>query len=116
LLGLTLDKIAKSVEEFEGLPGRLEKIEKDGRIFFIDFAHTPKALESVLEYLSSIKKDGRLILVFGAPGNRDPFKRPIMGQIADKYADIIVLTDDDPSKENRYDIISQIRKGISRKE
>jgi UDP-N-acetylmuramoyl-L-alanyl-D-glutamate--2,6-diaminopimelate ligase len=51
-----------------------------------------------------------LILVFGAPGNRDPFKRPLMGKVADKFADVIILTDDDPATENRYDIIAQVRK------
>ena len=116
LLWIDLDKIKKSIESFEGLSWRLEKIEKEGVIYFVDFAHTPKALESVLEYLSSVKENWRLILVFGAPGNRDPFKRPLMGKVADKFADVIILTDDDPATENRYDIIAQVRKWIDRLE
>ncbi len=118
LLGIPLEKIVKSVESFEWLPGRLEKIEKDWKVFFVDFAHTPRALESVLNYLSQVKekKWWRLIVLFWAPGERDPYKRPLMWQIVDKFADIIVLTDDDPASENRYDIIRDIMKWINRKE
>jgi UDP-N-acetylmuramoyl-L-alanyl-D-glutamate--2,6-diaminopimelate ligase len=116
LLWIDLDKIKKSIESFEWLPWRLEKIERNWVIYFVDFAHTPKALESVLDYLNSIKHNWRLILIFWAPWNRDPFKRPIMWEIADKFADIIILTDDDPASENRYDIIYQVRKWINRLE
>lgn len=116
LLWIDLEKIKRSIESFSWLPWRLQKIEKNWVTYFVDFAHTPKALESVLDYLNSIKKDWRLVLVFWAPWNRDPFKRPIMWQIADRLADIIILTDDDPAKENRYDIIYQVRKWIKRTE
>jgi UDP-N-acetylmuramoyl-L-alanyl-D-glutamate--2,6-diaminopimelate ligase len=71
-------------------------------------------LNSILTFVNRIKNNGRIILVFGAPGVRDKKKRPKMGQIADKMADIIVLTDDDPDTEDRVEIIKQIKEGISR--
>lgn len=82
----------------------------------MDFAHTPNALESTLKHLNAIKTTGRIITLFGAPGNRDTFKRPLMGQIAVNYSDIVVVTDDDPSTENRIKILNEITKDLKKTE
>ncbi len=90
--------------------GRLQRIKN----VFIDYAHTPDALENVLKTLKSLPH-GRLIVVFGAGGNRDREKRPLMGQVAQKYADVIILTNDNPRWEEPMEIIRDIQKGISKK-
>ena len=98
------------------VPGRIEIIDA-GQPFsvVVDFAHTADSLEQVLTMFKEITK-GRLITVFGCTGNRDALKRPIMGQIADKYSDFIVLTDDDTYTEDPNSIAEMVRKGINRKE
>ena len=77
----------------------------------IDFAHTPNALNSLLSNISNLITN-RIILVFGAAGERDSTKRPLMGEVADKYASVIILTSEDPKSENTLDIINDIAKGI----
>lgn len=93
----------------------MEKVEHDGVNYFIDFAHTPNALENALSYMKEITT-GRVIVVFGAPGRRDVFKRPQMGAITHKLADVVIVTDDDADDENRVAIIADIVAGIPRKE
>ncbi len=89
--------------------GRLTKI----RNVFIDYAHTPDALENVLKTLKEVPHS-RLIVVFGAGGNRDRNKRPLMGKIAEKYADVVILTSDNPRWEDPMDIIRDIESGMER--
>ncbi len=98
------------------LPGRLETIEA-GQNFrvIVDFAHTPDALEKLLRTFRAVTEE-KLWLVFGATGDRDRTKRPVMGALATKLADEIVLTSDDPYTENPDKIIFEIREGISREE
>jgi UDP-N-acetylmuramyl tripeptide synthase len=116
LLWISLDKISNSVKDFRWLPWRLQLINKNWKIWFVDFAHTPKALESVLKYLNNIKSSNwKLITIFWAPWERDPFKRPQMWKIASQYSDVVVLTDDDPAGENRYDIASQVARWVTKK-
>ncbi|MCX6825073.1 MAG: UDP-N-acetylmuramoyl-L-alanyl-D-glutamate--2,6-diaminopimelate ligase [candidate division SR1 bacterium] len=115
-MGVNIDQAIKSIEGFETVTGRMEQIEKNGVRYFIDFAHTPDALEKTLDYLSKIKGKGRLITLFGAPGNRDKSKRPIMGNIADQYSDILIATDDDPDTENRLEILEQLTSDIKNKQ
>jgi UDP-N-acetylmuramoyl-L-alanyl-D-glutamate--2,6-diaminopimelate ligase len=92
----------------------MEPVTHGGVQYFVDFAHTPNALKSALGYINAIKGEGRTILVFGAPGNRDRYKRPQMGLIADSNADIIIVTDDDPDTEPRIRILQEIAAGITR--
>jgi UDP-N-acetylmuramoyl-L-alanyl-D-glutamate--2,6-diaminopimelate ligase len=80
--------------------------------FYIDFAHTPDGLEKTLSFAAKNKKNGKLIVVCGAPGNRDKEKRPMMGDIALKYADITIFSDDDPDTENRLKILHDMTKNI----
>lgn len=106
----------EAVKTFKLPEGRLEEIEnKKGIRIFIDFAHTPESLESALKYLKT-QTNGKLIAVFGAAGERDPFKRPLMGKVASKIADEIILTAEDPRTEKAEDIIKEIKKGIVSKD
>ena len=112
---ISLDKIAAGLAKVHGITGRMEFFE-EGQNFYamVDFAHTPNALEKLLTFLRS-KKTGQLIVVFGAAGERDASKRELMGEAADKYADIIVITREDNRSEDVMDISRQIAKGIKRK-
>ncbi len=114
LLGIEQEKIAESLTSFEWVVGRMEPVEHNGVKYFVDFAHTPNALKAALSYVNTVKWSWRSILVFGAPGNRDRYKRPEMGKIADFGADIMIVTDDDPDTEPRLRIIQQIAAGVSR--
>ncbi|MDD5355253.1 MAG: UDP-N-acetylmuramyl-tripeptide synthetase, partial [Candidatus Omnitrophica bacterium] len=99
------------------VPGRLEKIicrQKDISIF-VDYAHTEDGLKNILLSLNELKVYGRLIVVFGCGGNRDKGKRPLMGKVASELADFTIITSDNPRFENPKSIISDIKKGISRK-
>lgn len=103
--------IRKSLESFTGLSGRMEEVENNKGIkVIIDFAHTPNALENVLKTLRRQTK-GKLISVFGAASERDIQKRPLMGEISAKLADITILTDEDPRFESSDKIINEIAEG-----
>lgn len=112
---LDIEKAIASIQNFQWVEGRMEKVEKGWINYFIDFAHTPDALEKTLDYLTQIKKTWKLILLFWAPWNRDKAKRPIMWEVAAKYADIIIATDDDPDTEDRMEILSQLTQNIKNK-
>jgi len=113
--GLTQDidlkTIKKAVERFEGISGRLEVIEKNGKTVVIDYAHTPDALENVYKTVREFSK-GNLISVLGATGDRDRTKRPVMGEIAGKMTDIVYLTDEEPGNEDPEKIIDEMVPGI----
>ncbi len=112
------DTIRQAVEAFDGVPGRLEFVQKTPFSVVIDYAHTPDSLEKVYQTLkanSSKLKAGKLICVLGAAGGgRDMWKRPVMGEIAAKYCDSIILTNEDPFDEDPSRILSQIKSGITR--
>lgn len=115
LVGRVLDiddkVIVKALENFSGLTGRMEEIENDlGIKIFIDFATNQNALENALKALRKQTK-GNLIALFGVPAERDTDKRPLMGEISAKLADITVLTEDDPRFEDRNKIIEEIAEG-----
>lgn len=102
--------IAQAIEKFPGVPGRMEEVTRKGGIrVIVDFAHTPNALEKALE---TLRGRGRLIVVFGCAGLRDITKRPIMGEIASRLADLVVLTAEDPRSEDVWSIIAQIKSGV----
>lgn len=112
--GIDIREILSTLEKSAGIPGRLERVET-GRGFdlFVDYAHTPDGLENVLKTLRELYSQ-RLIVVFGCGGDRDPGKRPLMGQAADRWADTVILTSDNPRSEDPEVIIEAIRAGISR--
>lgn len=112
-LGILNEQIKKAMVSFKGVKGRMDEV-KLGQNFriIIDFAHAPNALKNAFQTLSSQKNKGsRLIAVFGSAGLRDRTKRPIMGEMAGKYADLIVLTAEDPRTEDVNQIIDQIAQG-----
>lgn len=113
LLGGKLSDIVEGVANLEGVPGRFERVvEGLGYDVIVDYAHTPDALEQLLEAAKAVTKN-RVILVFGATGDRDKAKRPIMGEIAARLADRIVLTDEESYNEDPAAIREQVFKGIS---
>ena len=98
--GSAPDKAFAALDRLEGAPGRLERIgDKGGAPVFVDYAHKPDALEKALGTLRPFVA-GRLIVVFGCGGDRDPGKRPMMGEIAARSADVVIVTDDNPRSEN----------------
>ncbi len=111
---LDLKNIKKTIKKLKTVKGRLEKIYDKNFFVFIDYAHTPDSMEKVLETLHRFKK-GKIVSVFGAGGNRDKGKRPLMGAVAEKYSDIIIITSDNPRFENPAMIIKDILNGIKNK-
>ena len=101
--------VLAALENIKGASGRLELIGQtaDGAPAYVDYAHKPDALENVLEALKPYTT-GRLIVVFGCGGDRDPGKRPMMGEIAERLADVVIVTDDNPRTENAADVRAQI--------
>ena len=114
-LWLGIEPALKSIESFPWVTWRMDPIYTDSAKFFVDFAHTPDGLEKTLSFASSRKWDWRLITICGAPWNRDKEKRPIMWEIAVKYSDVVIFTDDDPDTENRLSILNQLSKTIQEK-
>lgn len=112
LLGVRLEDIQEGVANLEAVPGRFERaVEDQPYDVIVDYAHTPDALEKLLEAARGTTK-GRVILVFGACGDRDKTKRPIMGEIAVRGADKIFLTDEESYNEDPQVIRDMIREGI----
>ncbi len=109
---LDMEQAISSLIGFKWVSGRMERVQKNWINYFVDFAHTPDALEKTLTFLEDIKKDGKLIVVWWAPGNRDKLKRPDMWSIVYNYADVMIATDDDPDTENRIQIINQLTEKI----
>lgn len=111
-LGINKEHIKSGIEMMKNVPGRLEKVE-EGQNFtvIVDFAHSPDSLQKLTDTVRPFKK-GKIILVFGCTGDRDKTKRPIMGAIAKKSADITFLTSDDPHNEDPLLIIKDVESGI----
>jgi UDP-N-acetylmuramoyl-L-alanyl-D-glutamate--2,6-diaminopimelate ligase len=115
-LGIGKKTAEVALETFPGVKGRMEEI-KLGQKFsvIIDFAHTPNGLKNALESIRSNYPKSRIIAVFGSAGQRDKFKRPLLGEVAARLADIIILTSEDPRKENPNQICEDIKSGIKNK-
>ncbi len=108
-LGVPWKKIKKAVKTFNGVTGRMEIIDHNQPFtIIIDFAHTPNALENALKTLNQVKKKGKIIALLGCAGERDYEKRPKMGKIATKYADLVIFTAEDPRHEDVNEIINQM--------
>jgi UDP-N-acetylmuramoyl-L-alanyl-D-glutamate--2,6-diaminopimelate ligase len=98
--GSVPDRVFEALEHLEGAKGRLERVaERNGAPIFVDYAHKPDALAKALQALRPYAKR-KLIVVFGAGGDRDAGKRPLMGAIAAENADAVIVTDDNPRSEN----------------
>ena len=111
-LGHRLEAIAEGLGEASPVPGRLERIANEPFDVLVDFAHTPDALDQVAGTLKALV-EGRLIVVFGAGGDRDPTKRPEMGAAVARHADIAVVTSDNPRTEDPAAIVAQVARGVS---
>jgi murE/murF fusion protein len=104
--------IKKGIENCHTIPGRVEKVDSPiDRFLFVDYAHTPDALETILTTLKQ-RAPKRVITVFGCGGNRDRSKRPLMGQIACEHSNIAIVTSDNPRAEHPDAIIDDILEGI----
>ncbi|MFY1048076.1 UDP-N-acetylmuramoyl-L-alanyl-D-glutamate--2,6-diaminopimelate ligase [Chryseobacterium sp. GP-SGM7] len=113
-LGFEQDEILQAISRLKRVSGRFETFKSDGGIFFIvDYAHTPDALENVLDSINDIRtKNERLITVFGCGGDRDHAKRPEMGNIASKKSTLAIITSDNPRTEDPAAIIKEIEAGV----
>lgn len=112
--GITFEKSKEAIESLDHIPGRFERV-KAGQKFpvVVDYAHSPDSLTKLLETVRPLGK-GKVILVFGCPGERDRAKRSIMGDIAVKLADFSFITTDDPHGEEPNDILDEIEIGVVR--
>jgi UDP-N-acetylmuramoyl-L-alanyl-D-glutamate--2,6-diaminopimelate ligase len=119
IYGIPLESVASSFYKMEGVKGRMERVvahKKQNIDIFIDYAHTPDALERLLLSARAQKLDGnaKILLLFGCGGERDRGKRRIMGQIASRLADFVVITSDNSRGEDPNGIISDILSGIDK--
>ncbi len=116
MLGIPYEITAPALAEIQGVPGRMEVVPNERKIdVIIDYAVTPDAFKKLYGSILPLKIPGtKIIHVFGACGERDRGKRPILGEIAAQRADIIILTNEDPYYENGESIINDIEKGVER--
>lgn len=113
--GIDIAEVCRGLDNAQQIPGRMQKVvdsNPNAPLVIVDYAHTPEALETVLTNVRAITA-GKLHIVFGSDGDRDPSKRPTMGQIAAQLADILWLTDENPRSEDPQAIRNEIRAGIA---
>jgi UDP-N-acetylmuramoyl-L-alanyl-D-glutamate--2,6-diaminopimelate ligase len=113
-LGLSFDAIERGVSALDGVPGRFQVVSnaRDEVTVVVDYAHTDDALRNLLETARPLAR-GRLITVFGCGGDRDRTKRPLMGAVAGRLSDVIVMTSDNPRSEDPGRIIEEIQRGLT---
>jgi UDP-N-acetylmuramoyl-L-alanyl-D-glutamate--2,6-diaminopimelate ligase len=117
--GLQAVDVARRLSELTPPPGRMERVGGNGEpLVVVDYAHTPDALENALSALRGVAtaRGGRLCVVFGCGGDRDPGKRPLMGEVAERLADRVLVTSDNPRSEQPSAIIAGIVAGMSHAE
>lgn len=116
-LGYDIEKIINYTKNIDLKIGRFQLIKNDFFNIIIDFAHTPDSFEKVYQFAKTITKDNnKIFTIFGSAGQRDTLKRPLLGEISDKYCDKIILTEDDYRDENPLNIANEILEGIKNKE
>lgn len=112
LLGYDPEDFKGSLQEIPGIPGRMERVTgSDAFQVFVDYAHTPDAMENVLRESAKLKPH-RILTLFGCGGDRDKLKRPLMGLMACKYSDVVMLTSDNPRSEDPETIIQEVLTGM----
>ena len=114
--GIDLETCKKALAKTEGVPGRMEMVVSEPFKVFVDYAFTPNALEKVYQTLREHFSPKKLICVLGSSGGgRDKWKRPVLGDLAAKYCDNIIVTNEDPHDEDPIEIISQVARGAGPK-
>lgn len=116
--GLSISQIEDAIKDFAGIPGRLQMVPNHrGLLVVVDYAHSPDALENVLLSLKKVREEqssqGKIICVFGCGGDRDKGKRPLMAAVAEKLADVSIVTSDNPRTEDPQQILRDIIAGFS---
>lgn len=113
-LGVTPEVVAAGLADVVSIPGRFERVD-EGQPFVaaVDFAHTPDGLENLLVAARELAGGGRVVVVFGAGGDRDPTKRPEMGEVVARLADVVVLTTDNPRHEDPAAIMAAVHRGLA---
>jgi UDP-N-acetylmuramoyl-L-alanyl-D-glutamate--2,6-diaminopimelate ligase len=113
LLDIPDDAISKGIEALRGVPGRFEPV-NEGQAFsvVVDYAHTPDSLANALRTAQELAT-GSVICVFGCGGDRDPGKRPLMGEAAEREADVVIVTSDNPRSETAEAIAAEVTAGLS---
>jgi UDP-N-acetylmuramoyl-L-alanyl-D-glutamate--2,6-diaminopimelate ligase len=113
--GVAFQDAVRLVADLPDVPGRMQQV-GDRPLVIVDYAHTPDALEKVLTALQPVARErgGRLAVVFGAGGDRDPAKRPLMGAVSERLADRVLLTSDNPRSEDPARIIDAIAAGMGK--
>lgn len=113
-LRLDMERVRAALSGVRCIPGRFERVDTDrGFHIFVDYAHTPDALDHLLDAANSLK-EGRIITVFGCGGDRDRGKRPKMGRVVEEKSDLAIVTSDNPRTEDPLLIIEDIKKGLSK--
>jgi UDP-N-acetylmuramoyl-L-alanyl-D-glutamate--2,6-diaminopimelate ligase len=113
-LDVPFNAIEEGIQTLNGVPGRFQIVstDKDGVTVVVDYAHTDDALRNLLETARPLTT-GRLITVFGCGGDRDRTKRPLMGAVAARLSDVVIVTSDNPRSEDTHRIIEEIQRGIT---
>lgn len=114
-MGYPLTAIREGLETLGGVAGRLEAVDTKGRPYsiYVDYAHTPDALENVLKAVHAFSK-GRVLSLFGCGGDRDRTKRPLMGEIGARHSDFVIVTSDNPRTEEPEAIVRAVEEGVKR--
>jgi UDP-N-acetylmuramoyl-L-alanyl-D-glutamate--2,6-diaminopimelate ligase len=111
--GISINDIIKHTDMIKAPKGRCETYSVNNGFVIVDYAHTPDAVEKVINTYSDLKKN-RVITIFGCGGDRDPKKRPIMGDIATRLSDYVIVTNDNPRTEDEKKIVENIISGIKK--
>ena len=112
-MGYDINKILELTNNLEAPSGRFETLKYKNSSIIIDYAHTPDAVENILDNVEEYK-EGKIITIIGCGGERDRLKRPIMGNIATKKSDYVIFTNDNPRNEDEKQIMDDIIEGISK--
>ena len=111
--GVSLSEAINALAQSPQVPGRIELVSSVNNVqCFVDYAHTPDAVENVCKTMKALCRNGRLITIFGCGGDRDRTKRPLMGEAAARYSDLCLVTSDNPRSEDPEQIIDEIMPGI----
>ena len=114
LCGIPSDKVLQTASSLTAAPGRFQYLHANGITAIVDYAHTPDALQNVIDTINEVRRpEQNLIVVVGCGGDRDPLKRPVMARIAAEGSDHLILTSDNPRTENPDKILDAMESGLT---